>query len=389
MRGRPLFAPAFLSLLLLANFSAAQDGPAQVPGDEFVVRALRPFWKTREQTETLFFVQLDPMQPPQATLLFPAEKIHAVTSATRADAYQAGQDYEYDAKTGTLRALPGSAIRVHTFDDLYPLLTSKTPKIGKKKDDPTRGIFWGEGALYHSHQVEVQYTAAEDWKGTIPQFAGGQLPRALQKLRQKAPLKVLLSGDSISEGYNATKFTRAQPGCPTYGELVARGLQRAYGSEVAFENVAHAGWRSERGLKQAREEKLGQKHPDLVLIAFGMNDVGSRNARAYQKNVRELIETIRADAPDAEFILVASMLGNAEWGMPQEQFPLYRDALRELCGPGVALADLTTLWQELLRRKSFYDLTGNGVNHPNDWGHLLYAQTILSLLVESSGESGS
>ncbi|MBX7074950.1 MAG: hypothetical protein K1X71_17550 [Pirellulales bacterium] len=27
------------------------------------------------------------------------------------------------------------------------------------------------------------------------------------------------------------------------------------------------------------------------------------------------------------------------------------------------------------------DLTGNGLNHPNDFGHRLYAQTILALLV--------
>jgi hypothetical protein len=37
----------------------------------------------------------------------------------------------------------------------------------------------------------------------------------------------------------------------------------------------------------------------------------------------------------------------------------------------------------LLRHKSFYDLTGNGVNHPNDFGHVIYAQTIVALLVDT------
>jgi|SRR5215831_18703072 len=40
-----------------------------------------------------------------------------------------------------------------------------------------------------------------------------------------------------------------------------------------------------------------------------------------------------------------------------------------------------TVWQTLLQRKTFYDITGNGVNHPNDFSHMLYAQTILGLLI--------
>ena len=35
---------------------------------------------------------------------------------------------------------------------------------------------------------------------------------------------------------------------------------------------------------------------------------------------------------------------------------------------------------DLLARKSDFDLTGNGLNHPNDFGHRLYAQMILALL---------
>jgi hypothetical protein len=48
----------------------------------------------------------------------------------------------------------------------------------------------------------------------------------------------------------------------------------------------------------------------------------------------------------------------------------------------VLLADVTTIWQGLLERKSVYDLTGNGINHPNDFGHRVYADVVLSLLVD-------
>jgi lysophospholipase L1-like esterase len=153
---------------------------------------------------------------------------------------------------------------------------------------------------------------------------------------------------------------------------------------VTFINHAVGGWTSGNGLQQAKDQRIGKAKPDLVIIAFGMNDVFQRNVGLYETNVRGLIEAVRADAPDAEFILVASMLGNVEWGMPMEQFPIYRDALAKLCGPGVVLADMTSMWEALLKRKTFYDLTGNGVNHPNDFGHCVYAQSLLALLIEPS-----
>ena len=207
--------------------------------------------------------------------------------------------------------------------------------------------------------------------------------RPIAKLRAKQPITLMLCGDSISAGANASLLTKAPPGCPDYGKLTALALEHHFGSKVTFINHAVGGWTSGNGLQQAKDQHIGKAKPDLVIIAFGMNDVFQRNVALYEANIRGLMEAIRADAPDAEFILVASMLGNAEWGMPMEQFPLYRDALAKLCGPGVVLADMTSMWEALLKRKTFYDLTGNGVNHPNDFGHCVYAQSLLALLIEA------
>jgi hypothetical protein len=96
-----------------------------------------------------------------------------------------------------------------------------------------------------------------------------------------------------------------------------------------------------------------------------------------------MIEATCRSVPEAEFILVAPMLGNADWvTLKQELFPQYRDALASLCGPGIALADMTIVWTTMLKHKKDRDLTGNGVNHPNDFGHRLYTQVISALLVE-------
>ncbi|MFM7930120.1 MAG: hypothetical protein ACKO9Q_20625, partial [Pirellula sp.] len=65
---------------------------------------------------------------------------------------------------------------------------------------------------------------------------------------------------------------------------------------------------------------------------------------------------------------------------PREMFFAYRDALEGVVQDGESLVDLTAIWQQLLERKHDLDLTGNGLNHPNDFGHRLYAQAILESL---------
>ena len=77
------------------------------------------------------------------------------------------------------------------------------------------------------------------------------------------------------------------------------------------------------------------------------------------------------------------MLGNDEWiHTPREMFNRYRDELKSLVSPGVALVDMTAVWEEQLRSKEMFDLTGNGLNHPNDFGHRLYAQSVLALILD-------
>jgi lysophospholipase L1-like esterase len=239
--------------------------------------------------------------------------------------------------------------------------------------------------VYHRLQVEVRYRyKPEQWRGQVPSFAGESLPKTGKKLRSKQPLKLVLTGDSISAGLNASLVTDAPPHCPPFGQLVALGLEKRFGSAVNLKNLAVDGTTSKDGLQLATEKRISAESPDLVVIAFGMNDVYRETKPAtYQANIRGIIDAVRADAPNAELILVAPMLANADRGVAMKLFPDYRKSLAKLCGPGIALADLTSMWEEMLKRKTFYDLTGNGVNHPNDFGHIVYAQTILALLVEA------
>jgi lysophospholipase L1-like esterase len=351
---------------------------------EFIATALQPFWKAREIHEPVFFVEAADGGRPVGKLLFKPTEIVSVVSGTHETKFAPGRDYEVDLTAGTISIPPGSKIPVTTREQLYPVMTSNLPKIARKSGDRTRGIFFDEGAGYHKLQMDVTYRVEPgQWQGPTPKYAGESLPRVTGKLQNGEPLKIVLLGDSISTGANSSVYTKSLPGCPGFGELVALALEHKFGSKVTLANLAVDGTTSVNGLKLVKDKRPGRESPDLVIIAFGMNDVYYKHTvDKYQSSIRGMIEQFRADAPECEFILVAPMLANAERGIPLTKFPLYRDALVELCGTGVALADVTSIWEELLKRKSFYDLTGNGVNHPNDFGHCVYAQTILALVVK-------
>lgn len=372
-------------VLLAAEARAEQPATAAPTTDsEFVTTALDPFWRTRELREPVFLIVGKDGGPPMARLLFTPTEIVSVTDGTREMTFEAGRDYNVDLAAGIITLPPGSRIPFKTQEQLFPLMTSDGPKIARRRGDRTRGIFFSEGSVYHRLQAEVRYRHEPDqWRGPVPKYAGESLPKTIEKLRSKQPLKIVLCGDSISAGWNASLATNAPPGCPPFGQLVALGLEKHFGSKVSLANLAVDGTTSKNGLQLAAEKRISRETPDLVVIAFGMNDTyRETDPTKYQANIRGMIDQVRADAPNAEFILVAPMLANADRGVAMKLFPQYRKALTELCGPGVALADLTSMWEELLKRKTFYDLTGNGVNHPNDFGHLVYAQTILALLVE-------
>lgn len=341
---------------------------------------LSPFWASTTMTdEGLFFVKEKDGEPPRARLLFTPIEIKRLRSASHEITYEEGKDYTVDKAAKTISLTGGSRIPFRTRAELYPPKGSKNA-IQHKKGDPNTYLYFSEGHFYHDIQSDVTYThSGKEWKGYVPVFAGEKLSNVMKKLAAKEPLKLCISGDSISAGANASKATKAPPFLPMYGELVAAELEKKYGSVVTLKNFAVGGWKSSQGKTDAA--RVVAEKPDLVIIAYGMNDVGNRSPKPYQENVKAIMDAVKADNPKAEFILVASMLGNAEWAhTPNEQFPLYRDALTQLCGDGVILADMTALWTDLLKEKKFHDLTGNGVNHPNDFGHRLYAQVILSLL---------
>jgi lysophospholipase L1-like esterase len=328
---------------------------------------IEPFWRSATMRgESLFFVDRGDGVA-TATLLFQHVERVSLASATGEIVYEAGREYSVDSAAGIVSRTPASRIPFATLEELYPAA------------DPF--VLIADGDEFHRRQVAATYAHPHrTWRGYVPGLASTQLPRTIQRLSSSQPLTVCITGDSISEGYNASGFTGAPPHQPPYGELVAFGLERASGSPVTLHNLASAGWTSDDGVVDV--ERVADPCPDLVIVAYGMNDAGYAEALEFAANISGIMAGVLATSPNTEFVLVSPMLPNSRWAYPvMERFAAYRDALATLCGKGAALADVTSVWTDLLARKSVHDLTGNGINHPNDFGHRVYAQVILALLI--------
>lgn len=369
--------------------------PVTADGDGMLadLHLMEPFWRSKTiYRESVLFVQDADGQPAVGKLLFPANKILALHSADGTRQFKEGTDFELSSDGKELLRKDASRMAFLKATDLFmpkgarpvwkggaqPAVPCALPH---KAGDPETHVLFDNGHWFHDQQVEVTYVRADaNWPGPVPQFDAGRLPKTLARLRAKQKLTIGVSGDSITYGLNASGLVMASPYMPMYPDLVASQLRAHYGCEVHLFNRAVGGWAVPNGLSDL--DKLLAHEPDLFIIAYGMNDVGRRNPDAYKSGIQEMLTRIRAARPDSEVILVATMLGNDQWThTPREMFPKYREVLASLCGDGVALADLTSLWTEMLKRKRDCDLTGNGVNHPSDFGHRVYASAVLSLLI--------
>jgi len=343
---------------------------------------MKPFWVGKVMKgESLFFVQNSEDELPSDSLLFTPEEIIFVKSASGEITYEEGSDYILSSER-TISLPEGSAITFKTAKEMKP--EPDSPQSIAACRDGEHHIFFGEGHFFHDLQVEISYShKGNEWTAPIPEFALNNLPKLESKLINKLPLKVVLFGDSISAGGNASGLTGAKPFMPPYGDLVVNELARVYGSEIAYKNHSVGGTASGWGLQNIGV--VADEKPDLVIFAFGMNDASGRvTPEQYITNIQKQMDAVKEVSPDAEFILVATTTANPEWtASAPDLYPIYRDELANLCTEGVILADVTATWTEILKCKSFASLTGNGVNHPNDFGHRIYAQVILALLIPS------
>ena len=368
-----------VSLVVYSADTVLPEDPAR-PRWTYDAKLLRPVWQgNMVEGESLLFIRDPQTGEAKASVLFPILKIVSVRNSAGEVTYEEGRDYHWKPESREISLPANSRIASRTLAELRRPAGSQKYKLTHR--DGKGEIFFGSRLEYHHMQTCITYRhAPENWKTRLRTFNEQALPRTIQKLRDRKPVSIVLIGDSISAGCNASGWAGEAPFQPSFPGLLQQHLMARYQTKVHVANPAVSGTDTRWVLTMI--DKVVEPRPDLIIVAFGMNDASGRSAQEYQDNTQTVMVKIREKLPESEFILVASMLGNRNWtALKHELFPEYRDALEELCAPGIALADMTSLWTEFLKRKQDWDLTGNGVNHPNDFGHSVYAQVLSTLLV--------
>ncbi len=340
-------------------------------------------WDRKNRTvtgETSIFAMTDMVH-----LLFPAERLSRVYCSATGEEFCPGRDYLHTPGSDVILRPSGSRIPYLGENELYPpagALFYPDPAATAVPNSDGRNLRFDAGNFFARMQFEVDYTATEMTEFHVHKADSSRLPRFRKLLRTPgAVCRIVWMGDSISEGYNASGYLKVMPFQPPFAELTANALKDNFPARVEFINLGVNGYTSAVPLE--KDDRYLASEPDLLVIAFGMNDLRN-DVAGYIANLEKIISRCKARYPLAEYLMVSPMTGNPEWAYtPLEKSREMAAALDEFVKNSPAdhaLARLTALWECLLEKKSFMDLTGNGVNHPNDYGHRVLAAGVLNAL---------
>ena len=326
---------------------------------------LIPFWKSDTiYNESMLLVSYNNGQP-ESPFLFPYVNIISVQNSALNLTYTPGIDWMF--KDNKLILPTGSRIPYLKDTEVATPSLSTPPEY------------------FHTKQVSVTYSHSGKWNGPIPRYSPDLLPNTIKKLDSASPLKIALYGDSISVGYNSSGLLNIPPYLPNWGKLVVEALGSNYSSPITFLNPSVAGMTSNWGASNV-ETLVSVNLPDLVIIAFGMNDgtnmpptIVPTSVETFKNNLINIMNNVKYKNPNAEFILISTTLMNPAYsGSIQSQ---YITAIKTLEQVGVAVVDMTSVHEELLKTKKFADITGNNINHPNDFLSRWYAQETIGLFI--------
>ncbi len=330
-----------------------------------------------------------------AALMYEPLNICSVRSIDLKTEYTEGVDYIVDGKNIILTE--NSKIKALKYDVQYPEYAS-----GASTDwlvTATDNTRYTALISLRNYQVAVTYTHIDGWNGSLPQPQLNLLTGTKQKLSSSENLRIVFFGDSITAGYEASGqnecaidmnslaeicYTRDYaPYMPAWASLVKTGLEKAW-PNATITSINRAAPSSDSAWGKRNTELVTAQSPDLVVIAFGMNESSSTDS--YKNNIVSIINSVIQSNAAAEFLLVSAFTPNtAAKTFQNNQLAVQEELLynirSELNNINIAVAPVNSMCSELLSMgKKELDGINNNLNHPNDFIIRLYAQTVLTAL---------
>jgi lysophospholipase L1-like esterase len=330
-------------------------------------------------------------------LLYPIDEIISVRSADLKTVYVKGVDYDVDDQ-GRLIVLESGSIPCLAYDDyFFPMtaeehaqnkLATKFPAFGKPGYGYIRAEIGANKPGMSAWTLAVTYKHSAESVVKEPESKSYVYDKLITKIFNGEEIKIVATGDSITDGWSASgsNGVNIAPYCPQYNVLVEQYI-KTYGATVTQKNVGVSGSNTDGGVSKIDE--ICAENPDLVIIAFGMNDGCSRPVASYVNNINVMVDRIKTSCPDAAVVVVGTCLPNDKisWGINDSKSLLvyhkaYAPALEaeEKNWTNAAFANVTQANIEMFERKVYENVAGSNSNHPNDYMHRVYAQVIIQTI---------
>ena len=326
--------------------------------------------------------ELEPFQ-----LMYDASEIVAVRNYTLETEYVEGIDYILE--DGNLIILPTGSIRFRGYDYIYRDERVEDKVINDIYPfypvcDGTGYIYWSEESELCQNALAVTYIHNDKWDYSIPKSQTGKLNNTLSKLENNEELTIVIDGDSISCGSNSSKKYGIPPYADGYVDMVRRKLELQYNNyNINIVNAAVGGTTAIDNLSTI-EESIISHDPDLVIIAFGMNDASQGiSTESFRETINKKINAITKELPQSEILLVTSLYGNPIV-FSSELYEEHAKVLYQLSDEhdNVAISDPQVIMKGLLEKKSYISIMEDNMVHPNDFGMRIIAQCVIAALSE-------
>lgn len=228
----------------------------------------------------------------------------------------------------------------------------------------------------------------------------------VSKLKEKKPVTIAFLGDSVTQGCFEVYYTREGSLEPEFRpwEAYPRKLGRIFeyfypDAAVQILNYGVSGSSAKQGLERI-DELLSHK-PDVVVVCFGLNDCSMEDngLKEYQEALLEIFERLdgirtifMTPNPMAhkisDFITDNRLVETAQEMSDRQNrgvLEQYLDCAKRLCQKKkIKVCDC---YREWMRLKEYgidtVRLLSNGLNHPKEEMHWLFAEKLFWTIIES------
>ncbi len=320
-------------------------------------------------------------------LQFTPIKVLSVRDYTWKNEYKENKDYKVSGNVITLgddSAIPYLSEENLKGNDLPEpyYMTDDISKVNENGVMRMGATIYHEGKMIYGRQVSVSYVYdPKDINFDIPVF---DAPLTVGKLERGEPVTIACTGDSIMEGCSTSGHFHHEPYMDDFMQLVKSGLESKYDSEITLSNQAVGGKTSTWGADAAQINKLISVNPDILFVHFGVNDAGANASKnLYADNIESIVVKVHSYLPDCEIVLIKCFTPH----QPTYDGELLEGYWKKIDGivggnKNTVSLDLYHMSMKMLETKKYMDVTGNGINHLNDFTARLYAMYILGSLVK-------